>query len=209
MESYSMKDHAYLPILLLSLLMSLVQPGNGQNRGGVTPPLSPQPAQNYPDHILFRNFFAHLKHLEDKSKAPKSTAGEKQLNEHYKKKLKLNEDEYRKLLKIASDCETELAAHKARRMPIIKNLRARIPGGRLPSKQAPPPVPPEVMQLQQEYEGIVARFSGRIKSELSQGKSAEITDFLKREFGSQLRVAKLDVTRERTPGAPKSSDFSK
>jgi len=195
--------------LLCCITIGLTLPGYGKTNGKVVAP-APQtpPAQIFPEHLLYQAFFAHLKHLEDKSQSPNKKPGEEKLNEHYKKKLKLTENEYQKLLKIANDYDAEMKAHKARSQEIINMERAKIPNGRL-NKDQLPPVPEEVKKLQKEFEQILSKYSNKLKLDLPQNKTSQIAAFLRQEFGSQLRVMKVDIPRDRNPGKQKPPLFEK
>lgn|SRR5262249_32917588 len=206
-----MKKNNNLPILLFLLYSFTVLPAlpsYGQTNDNTLSLVPPKQVQTFPEHLLYRNFFAHLKHLEDKSQNP-SKPGEETLNEHYKKKLQLTDSEYQKILRIAIDCNAELSAHYVRRQEIITRLRAQTPGGKLSSKDQVPPVPDEVKQLQKEYEGILLKYSNRLKLDLSQARTSQVTTFLKQEFGAQLQVMKVDVPREHNPGKQKPPPFGK
>jgi hypothetical protein len=214
-----MKKHKYLFALFSLFCCSIAglviygqvtkQPTNRVAAAAMSQPAQPQAAQEIPEQYLYRHFLAHLKHLEDKARNPNGKPGEDKLNLHYKQQLQLTEDEYQKLLKIANDCGSEMSAHMVRRKQTIDRLRALGPGRQLSSMDQVPPVPNEVRQLQTEYEGLLSKYSNRVKSDLSPDKVSQINVYLKREFGPQMRVLKVDVPRERTPEKQQPPVFEK
>jgi hypothetical protein len=210
-----MTKYKYLSVLFSLLCCSttsLVTYGQTANR--VAAPAAPQVAQQQaiqelPEQYLYRHFLAHLKHLEDKARNPNARPGEEKLNLHYKQQLQLTEGEYQKLLKIANDCESEMSLHLARRKETIDRLRAMVPNRQLPSRDQVPPLPNEVKQLQREYDALLLKYANRVKHELSPARTDLMNAFLKREFGPQMRVLKVDVPRERNPEKQRPPAFEK
>jgi len=185
-----------------------------QTTNRVAAPAAPQVAQTQavqelPEQYLYRHFLAHLKHLEDKARNPNAKPGEEKLNLHYKQQLQLTEGEYQKLLKIANDCESEMSLHLVRRKETIDRLRALVPNRQLSSRDQAPPLPNEVKQLQREYDALLSKYANRVKRELSPAKNNHMSAFLKREFGPQMRVLKVDVPRERNPEKQRPPAFEK
>jgi hypothetical protein len=214
-----MTKHKYLFALFSLLCCSIAglviygqvtkQPANRVAAAAAPQTEQQQAAQEIPERYLYRHFLAHLKHLEDKARNPNGKPGEDKLNLHYKQQLQLTEGEYQKLLKVANDCGIEMSAHMARRKQTIDQLRALGPGRQLSSMDQVPPIPNAVKQLQTEYEGVLLKYTNRVKSDLAPDKVSQITDYLKREFGPQMRVLKVDVPRERTPEKQQPPAFEK
>jgi len=168
-----------------------------------------QTAQEIPEQYLYQHFLAHLKHLEDKSKKPERKPGEETLNEYYKMKLKLTEGDYQALLDIANEYDTEMSDLMARLRETVKRHRAEHPGGKLASRDQVPIISDEIKDLQREYEEMLARYRDRAKVALSSAKNIELASYLKQEFGSQLRIKKVDLPREKDPGKQKLPPLEK
>jgi hypothetical protein len=175
----------------------------GQTTNRVAQSASTPVARGIPDGFLYWHFLNHLKHLEGRARNPQRKPGDETLGEYYKTKLKLNEGEYSTLLGLARECEAETNAHMLRRKETINRLRAQYPGGKIASRDNPPPLPDEVKQLQKEYEDLLAKFSNKVKLALGPTKMNELSAYLKNEFGRQLRVRKVDLPREKDPSKSK------
>jgi hypothetical protein len=182
----------------------------GQSRLPAAPQASQQqPSQAIPESYLYRHFLAHLKHLEDKARNPNAKPGEEKLNLHYRQQLQLSEGEYQILLKTANDFDKEMSLHLARRKQTIDRLHAQGPPRQLASRDQIPSLPDEVKQLQREYDDLLAKYAARVKRELSPAKNSQMTAFLNRELGPQMKVLKVDIPRERKPDKQRPPAFEK
>ncbi|HKX29514.1 MAG TPA: hypothetical protein VJ302_17620 [Blastocatellia bacterium] len=206
-----MTKYHRLASLLLLFSSAVVWPalpvhGQARDRAAIGLPRLEQ-VQTFPEYLIYGQFLAHLKHLDDKSKNPNRKPGEDLLSEHYKKKLQLTQSEYQKCLQIAADRENEMRTHLTRRLETINRLRARTPDRRLASRDQLPPLPEEIKQLQREYEEMLSRYANRLKSEFTPARMNQIDAVLKRTFGSQIQVLKVDVPRDRAPEKQKPPAF--
>ena len=158
------------------------------------------PATAVPDHIVYRYFLGHVNHLELKSQElAKQGQNADDMRDYYKKKLGLTDTEATQLKKIASDLESETGVQDSKAKAFITKERAKFPGGKLPSKDALPTVPQELIKMQQEKDKTIKKFMAQSKGALSKSASERVDNFLTQEFVKNISVQGVDIPRSHDP----------
>jgi hypothetical protein len=181
----------------------------GQIANQDAPATSTQVGRELSDRFLYRYFLMHLKHLDDKARNPERKQGEETLREHYKRKLRLSEDEYQNLLAIAYELEADMNNHLQRRKDAIARHKAAYPEGRLSSRDQIPPLPDELSALQAEYEEILSRYRDRARGAFAPARSIDVETILKVEFEPKMNIRRVEVPRVKDPNQTKVPPFEK
>jgi hypothetical protein len=157
-------------------------------------------AGQIPEHLVYRYFLGHLNHLELKSQElAKLGQNADDMRDHYKKKLGLTETEATKLKQIASELETQIDMQDSKAKAFIQKERAKFPGGKLPSKEALPKVPQELITMQDEKDKTIKKYIAQSKGSLSKSANDRVDNFLTQEFIKNITAQNVDIPRSPDP----------
>lgn len=153
-----------------------------------------------PDYLVYRYFLGHLDHLEKKAEelVRKGQKGD-EFQDYYKKKLLLTETEAMKLKQIAKSLDAQLKTQDAKAKDFIAKDRAKFPNGKLPSRDALPKVPQELLKMQQDRDALIQQSVSQCKSSLSKASSDRVDKFLAEEFVKNIKVQGVDIPRTHNP----------
>ena len=157
-------------------------------------------ATQIPEYLVYRYFLGHLNHLELKSKElAKQGQNADDMRNYYKKKLGLSDTETAKLKQIASELEGQIDVQDSKAKAFIQKERAKFPGGKLPSKEALPKVPQELITMQQEKDNTIKKYVTQSKGVLSKSANDKVDNFLTQEFIKNITAQNVDIPRNHIP----------
>ena len=156
--------------------------------------------EKIPDHLVYRYFLGHINHL-DKQADDLARQGKNpdELRNYYKKKLSLSETEDATLKQIARDIETQLGIQDGKAKQFIANERKKFPNGKLPSRDALPKVPQELVKMQQDRDALIKSKISQCKGSLSEAANGKIDRFLGEEFVRTIKVQDVGIPRSHNP----------
>ncbi len=162
-----------------------------------------------PNYLVYRYFLGHLDHLEKKAEEQvrQGQKGE-EFRDYYKKKLLLTETESTKLKQIAKNLETQLKTQDAKAKDFIAKERAKFPNGKLPSRDALPKAPQELLKMQQDRDALIQQSVSQCKNSLSKSSSDRVDKFLAEEFVKNIKVQGVDIPRTHNPKKQTPAPFS-
>ncbi len=196
-----MKKYVLVVTLIgcLGLSIFIAAQSTKQAAPNVSPNAAPNATQ-IPDHIVYRYFLGHLNHLELKSQELGSQGKNgNDLRDHYKKKLGLTDAETTKLKQIASELESQINVQDSKAKAFLQKERAKFPGGKLPSKEALPKVPQELITMQEEKDKTIKKYVAQSKGALSKSANDKVDNFLTQEFIKNITAQNVDIPERRDP----------
>lgn len=110
-------------------------------------------------------------------------------------KAGLDEAEIHVLRRTVDQLARELKPLDLRARAIIKAARDQYPGGRLPRGVSPPPLPPELTELQRQRDGLIGLAAAELDQQLGPQGVAKLDSYL----SDAVRTGKLQALPLRTP----------
>src|SRR5260370_2501484 len=108
-----------------------------------------QPAQQVPEHLLYRHFLAYQNHL-DHVAAVAVTRGKdgSSYRNHFQQKLGFTDKQFILVRAAAAKMEADLAKQDAKAKALIAAAHQQHPTQQLTSQDDAPPIPPALLHLQ-------------------------------------------------------------
>lgn len=132
----------------------------------------------------YRAFFRHIQFLEDSAHSA-SGAEASELSGWYQQHVGLTAAEAGQLKGIAASHVAAIEAIEKQAGQLIQAQHAQSNGGRLPSKNANPPVSGDLLKLQQQRDDLTLTHVNSVRSALSPGSFAKVDSFVKTTFKNQ------------------------
>jgi len=170
--------------LFIGLLtsISLTFKGQAQNNG------SAQQHSPLPGHVayefLFRRHEFYKRKAEELERQGKNSETVRSI---IKDEAKLDDEQAAAFDEAASACLREAKELDDRAEQIIKDARSRYPQGRIPPGETPPPVPQELLDMQQQRDDVFQRGRARLQAALGDEKFQQIDEFVKSKFSNKAR----------------------
>jgi hypothetical protein len=134
--------------------------------------------------------FHHLVFLKQKAdEIERQGKGKSALLSRFQEDAKLTPAQFQQLYLIAADCEQKVAEQDTKAKAIIDAMRARYPDGKIPEGETPPPVPPELLAMQQERDAIVLRARGQLQQALGVKAFASFDTFVQSRVAADVKPA--------------------
>jgi hypothetical protein len=167
-------------MLILALVASAIVIGvyaqtprqSGRPRNAIQGPI-PKADGGIPEHIFYEHVFQSLvalKNIDD-----------------YKTQVGLGEREAAELLRVASDCVSELARQDAKAQVVIKAFRAQVK--KLKAGEALPAPPQKLKDMQNERDALVLRQVQRLRQSVGFEKFDRISEAGRRIVRIQIKPA--------------------
>ena len=155
------------------------------------------PPGRIPLPLLYRHFLAYQNHL-DRAAAALNQQGKNgdELRNHFQQKLGFSDDQFSAVRQTALRLETELKEQDAKAKTIVDATRAKFPH----TIQTPadlPPVPPELLQLQQERDSLIEKEVASLKAILGASAVNKLDTFLQHDFAPTVTVQSVGPPRSR------------
>jgi hypothetical protein len=132
--------------------------------------------------------FHHLVFLKGKAD---DFAGQKKgtsaLPKHFQEDARLSPDQFALLYQAAADCEQQVNDLDKKAMTIINQMKAPYPDGRLPAGEGPPPLPLELVKLQEDRNLAVLKARDRLRLQLGEQVFWQLDAFVERRVGAQIK----------------------
>ncbi len=157
------------------------------------------PPGRVPLPLLYRHFLAYQNHLDRAGtaldKQGKNGAG---LHNHFQQKLGFSDDQFGAVRQTALRLEAELQQQDVKAKAVIEATRAKFPRT-VESPADLPPVPPELVQLQQERDSLIGKEVSGLKAALGSSAAAELDTFLQHDFAPTVTVQSVGASRLHDP----------
>lgn len=145
------------------------------------------PSVAMPEHVPYMFLFHHLSFLNQKAaELDKKGKGKSTLLLRFRQDAGLSDAQFQQLLQVALDCERQIAEEDKKAEAIINSVKARYPEGRIPEGQAPPPLPPELLTMQQERDAAVLRPRDRVRTALGEKAFADLDAFVQSHIAPKV-----------------------
>jgi hypothetical protein len=133
--------------------------------------------------IAYRFLFRHVQHLENLANAASTSAQDAtQFRNQYQITMGLSDSESAQLKQISAAALSALDAIEQQAAEVIQAERAKYPKGKLPSKNALPPPPPELAQLQQERDDVTRSNVQSLQGALSATSFTNLDNWVKSHY---------------------------
>lgn len=182
------------PLLAICILaiavFVIVSVGRTQSKSHTALQVNPTVApQELPEHVPYGFLFHHLKILKEKTEElEREGKGKSALLLRFQEKTALNDDQFQELLRVALDCEREVAEQDRKAEAIIQKMRARYPDGRVPAGEAPPPLPPELLTMQQERNAMILSARDHLRQAYGEETFARLNLFVKSQIAPDIKT---------------------
>jgi hypothetical protein len=158
---------------------------------------------------LYWHFLIHQNHL-DRAAILRQQQGKdgSWLHDYYQRRLGFTAAEFQPVRQTASRLEAELNDIDTKVQSVVKAARAAHPRV-LKSPRDLPPVPPQLYELREQHEAVIAREVARLKAALGTERTARLEAFLQNEFAPNVTHHVLnpprpgDAAKHPLPAAPK------
>jgi hypothetical protein len=184
-------------LLVISLLCGVVAVGGlsfigrTQNVNPHVQPATTAPQQigELPEHVSYKFLFHHLRVLkEEAEKSERQGRGKSTLLLRFQEEAALTDNQFRKLQEEALNCERRVEELDAKAKTIIEAARAQFPLGIVPLGQEVPPIPPELLALQEERDSTILRSRDRLRAAFGERSFARFHDSVQRRIASQVQT---------------------
>jgi hypothetical protein len=157
------------------------------------PAQQPQQVLPLPEHVPYMFLFHHLVFLRQKGgEIEQQGKGKSVLLTRFQEKAGLTDTQFQILYQVASDCEQEIVKQDQKAMAVIEAMKAHYPDGKLPAGEAPPPLPPELITLQQEHDAIILRARDRLHQAFGEQAFGQFHAFVQSRIASGI---KFDISQ--------------
>lgn len=151
-------------------------------------PASQTLAVEMPEHVPYMFLFHHLVFLKQKAdELGQKGRGKSALLKRFQEDAKLTDGQFQALFQVASDCERQVAEQDDKAMAVINAMKASHPDGKLPAGEGPPPLPPELITMQQERDAIVLRARDRLHQTLGEEGFARLNTFVQSRIKPDIK----------------------
>ena len=148
-----------------------------------------------PRRILYFMFLRQLSwYYNDANAAKINPNNPNQAKYAFEVAIGMSDADYTTLAQIASTCVANVFQQDAAAKLLIDSVHAQTPGGLLAKGQAPPPIPPELMQMQTNRDNIMDACVSSVQSGVPQSFPA-IDNYVMNVFGLQATATTVP-----TPG---------
>jgi hypothetical protein len=155
--------------------------------------LAQRQRQSLPEHVPYMFLFHHLVVLKQKAdEIEQRSKVRSSLLTRFQEDARLSAEQFQTLYQIASDCEQQLAEQDKKAMVIINAMKAPYPDGKLPAGQGPPPIPAELISLQQDRDSIILQARDRLRLAFGAPAFLQFHAFVQSRIGSDI---KSDIPR--------------
>jgi len=185
-----MRQKPLLAICILAIAICvIVSVSQTQSKSHAALKINPTAArQEVPEHIQYGFLFHHLKILKEKTEElEREGKGRSALLLRLQEKTALSSDQFQELLEVALDCEREVTEQDRKAEEIIQKMRAGYPDGKVPVGEAPPPLPPELLTMQQERNAMVLRARDRLHEIYGEETFARLDLFVKSHVAPDIK----------------------
>ena|SRR5437588_4888386 len=142
-----------------------------------------------PEHVPYMFLFHHLSFLKQKAEEfEKLGKGKSILLQRFREDAGLNDAQFQQLLLVALDCERRVAEQDKKAMVIINRMKAPYPDGKLPAGEAPPPLPPELITMQQERDAIILRARDSLRRALGEQDFVRFNAFVQSHIAPEIKA---------------------
>lgn len=177
-------DKATMPPLndLAPKTAALSQQVQQQNKASTQPPVEVPKQIVY--GILFREMAVYKKKAEEKeAKGENATA----LRQHHKEKLKLNDEQFVALDRIAAESNRKVEKLDASAKKIIDSFRAQFTDRKLKAGDPVSPPPAELKSLQAQRDATILAAREELRRALGEAEFKRLDDFVQQDISSKLK----------------------
>ena len=113
------------------------------------------------------------------------------LETFFSRQIGLNEDDNSTLTKSASTCVVSVTAQDAKAQQLIDKVHAQNPGGKLKFGQTPPPVPPELVEMQTNRDKLMDSCISNLQGSLPVSTFTAVDTYVTQVFGAQTSLLRV------------------
>ena len=139
-------------------------------------------SNDIPDHIVYQQMFKQLILMSQTDGKLGVNCYGKPLAPIFKEKANLSSKQYKNLIKIAAETNSQLEELAQKAIPIIREFRARTPNGRLAPGEMPPAPPAELEALNKQKIELIQGAVEKIKSSFGEKDFVNFSDFVDKNF---------------------------
>jgi len=142
----------------------------------VPPPEDALPREaGLPDHVLYMFIFKHA-----------ANARGARIEKRLADSLQISRAEFVLFQRIARECDHEVRSIDSQATAIIEQSRSIYPEGKLPAREAPPPPPANLLELQETRKNAILRHRETLRRDLRAESVAAIEDYVRRQIASKV-----------------------
>ena len=145
-----------------------------------------------PDYVFYRHIFRFALFLDANQPETRDAAQPARgLHKYFSERIGTSEDENALILSRAKAWKKDIDPIEAESRDLINSIHAQTPGGILMPGQAPPLVPPHLIELQQEKDAITRRHMAALRHDLGETRASLIDDQLHKATHLSYSQARL------------------
>jgi hypothetical protein len=145
-----------------------------------------------PDQRLYSLVFRHLLYLQANGEAPEvAGAPSPSIAHFYSDRVGATSSENVALLAEAKAWKAEVDPIDQKAHAIILAIRAKTSGGHLSPGQQPPPVPPELIELQQQRDAVTLKHVASLKASLGEARFGAIDNQIRRATHLSYKTGRI------------------
>ncbi len=165
-----------------------ISPQTQQNQNGSTQ----QPPADVPKHIVYSILFREMAFYKQKA-AEKEQKGEDAmaLRKHHKEKLKLTDEQFAALDRLAAESDRETAKLDGRAKKIIGDARATHPNGKLKDGEQLPLPPAELKSLQEQRNNVILQTREQLRAAFGEAEFQHFDEFLQADITRKMQPAQI------------------
>lgn len=154
-------------------------------------------ADPLPEHVLYGQMFRHVVALEQRAEVLEKRGEDgAKLRRRYKQSAELSDRQDETLKAIARDCVARVAEQDRKALALIREARARTPGGTLAQGQAPPAAPPALAELQEERNALILEFRDQLRDAFGEEEFERLDAFARQRLGPHIRQVSPGISRQ-------------
>lgn len=162
-----------------------------------------------PLRVVYRQMFRHYVALKKKAAELEGQGKDgATLRNYYKREAKLADKLDRELDRIAAKTDRDIEQVDRKAKQIIDRYRERFPNGQLKKGETPPPAPPELRELQEEKDRLIARGRDELRQAFGEAEFTRFDEFVRQNVASKMKPVFFDRPRPELPGSPRKPEFT-